>query len=162
MIDADDPLAVQESPRESLLKDSYFVSGRVIGIGSGIAKRFKDPALLFWNKGHIDFCFIFLPIGFFFLINCKVPRTAETMISQTFACQSVGNAFWNLTSLSNDPCINMIFNLGICERIIMCCPRRSISFSLPRVSHAISGKGMILYIHKVIYLWLIIGWYSRW
>ena len=32
---------VKESPRESLFKDRYFVSG----IGSGIAKRFKDPAL---------------------------------------------------------------------------------------------------------------------
>ena len=42
MIDAGDFLVVQESPRESLFKDSYFVSGR--GIGSVIAKRFKDQA----------------------------------------------------------------------------------------------------------------------
>ena len=40
---------VQESPRESLFKDRYFMSGRGIGSGSGIAKRFKDPALvIFW------------------------------------------------------------------------------------------------------------------
>ncbi len=37
-----DYLVVQESPRESLFKDRYFVSG----IGSGIAKRFKDSALI--------------------------------------------------------------------------------------------------------------------
>ena len=30
---------VQESPRESLFKDRYFVSGIDAGIGSGIAKR---------------------------------------------------------------------------------------------------------------------------
>ncbi len=41
MINASDSEVVQESPRESLVKDSYFVSG----IGSGIAKRFKDPVL---------------------------------------------------------------------------------------------------------------------
>ena len=40
MIDASDSLVVQESPRESLFKDHYFVSGS----GSGIAKRFKYPA----------------------------------------------------------------------------------------------------------------------
>ena len=40
MIDAGESQVVQESPRESLFKDHYFVSG----IGSGIAKRFKDPA----------------------------------------------------------------------------------------------------------------------
>ena len=40
MIDAGDSLVVQESPRESLFKDRYFVSR----IGNGIAKRFKDPA----------------------------------------------------------------------------------------------------------------------
>jgi len=34
MIDASDSEVVQESPRESLFKDCYFVSG----IGSGIAK----------------------------------------------------------------------------------------------------------------------------
>ncbi len=42
MIDAGDSEAIPESPRESLFKDLYFVSG--IG-GSGVAKRFKDPAL---------------------------------------------------------------------------------------------------------------------
>ena len=42
MIDAGDSEVVQESPRESLFKDRYFVSWR--GIGSRIAKRFKDPA----------------------------------------------------------------------------------------------------------------------
>ncbi len=41
MIDAGDSEAIPESPRESLFKDLYFVSD----IGSGIAKRFKDPAL---------------------------------------------------------------------------------------------------------------------
>ena len=46
MIDAGDSLVVQESPRESLFKDHYFVSGIYSGIGSGIAKQFKDPALL--------------------------------------------------------------------------------------------------------------------
>ncbi len=45
MIDAADSqvilyIVVQESPRESLFRDRYFVSG----IGSGIAKRSKDPA----------------------------------------------------------------------------------------------------------------------
>ena len=40
MIDAGDSQVVQESPRQSLFKDRYNVSGR--GIGSGIAKRFKD------------------------------------------------------------------------------------------------------------------------
>ena len=44
MIDAGDPQVVQESPRESLFKYRYFVSGRDIGSGSGIAKRIKDPA----------------------------------------------------------------------------------------------------------------------
>ena len=43
--DARDSQVVQESPRESLFKDRYFVSGRGIGSGSGIAKRLKDPAL---------------------------------------------------------------------------------------------------------------------
>ena len=42
MINASDSEVVQESPRESLFKDRYFVSG----IGSGIAKRFKDSALI--------------------------------------------------------------------------------------------------------------------
>ncbi len=41
MIDAGDSLVVQESLRESLFKGRYFVSG----LGSGIVKRFKDPAL---------------------------------------------------------------------------------------------------------------------
>ena len=36
-----DSEVVQESPRESLFKDSYFVSGRGIDISSGIAERFK-------------------------------------------------------------------------------------------------------------------------
>ena len=40
MIDAGDSQVVQKSPREALFKDRYFVSGR----GSGIAKRFKNPA----------------------------------------------------------------------------------------------------------------------
>ena len=40
MIDSGDSEVFQESPRESLFKDSYFVSGR------GIVKRFKDPALM--------------------------------------------------------------------------------------------------------------------
>ncbi len=44
MIDASDSLVVQESPWESLFKDGYFVSGIDAGIGSGIAKWFKDPA----------------------------------------------------------------------------------------------------------------------
>ena len=35
----------QESPRESLFKDRYFVTGIDAGIGSGRAKRFKYPAL---------------------------------------------------------------------------------------------------------------------
>ena len=47
MIDASDSLVVQESPRELLFKDRYFVSGRGIGRGSGIVKRFKDPAQFF-------------------------------------------------------------------------------------------------------------------
>ena len=37
---SNDSLVVQESPIESLFKDRYFVGG----IGSGLAKRFKDPA----------------------------------------------------------------------------------------------------------------------
>ena len=40
MIDAGVSLVVQESFRESLFKNRYFVSG----IGSGITKRFKYPA----------------------------------------------------------------------------------------------------------------------
>ncbi len=40
MIDAGDSLVVQESTRESLFKDRYSVSC------IGIAKRFKDSALL--------------------------------------------------------------------------------------------------------------------
>ncbi len=40
---------VQESPRESQFKDGYFVSGRGIGSVSGIAKRFKDPALIVFS-----------------------------------------------------------------------------------------------------------------
>ena len=44
MIDAGDSLVVQESTRESLFKDRYFVKGSGIGSVSGIAKRFKDPA----------------------------------------------------------------------------------------------------------------------
>ena len=44
MIDAGDSEVVQESPRESLFKDRYLVSERGIGSGSGMAKRFKDPA----------------------------------------------------------------------------------------------------------------------
>ena len=47
MIDAGDSLIVEESPSESLFKERYFVSGRGIRSGSGIAKRFKDPALIF-------------------------------------------------------------------------------------------------------------------
>ena len=46
-------VVVQESPRESLIKDSYFVSGRGIGSGSGIVKRFKDPALDNWISEDI-------------------------------------------------------------------------------------------------------------
>ncbi len=45
MIDASDSQViqvVQESPIELLFKDRYFVSG----IGSELAERFKDPALL--------------------------------------------------------------------------------------------------------------------
>ncbi len=41
-----DSEVVQESPRQSLFKDCYFVSGR----GIGIAKRFKDPALLGYTR----------------------------------------------------------------------------------------------------------------
>ena len=41
MIDVGDSEVVQESPRESLFKGRYFVSGTSIGI----AKRFKDPAM---------------------------------------------------------------------------------------------------------------------
>ena len=37
----------RESPSELLLKDRFFVSGHIIVSGSGIAKRFKDPALFF-------------------------------------------------------------------------------------------------------------------
>ena len=37
---------VQESPRESLFKDRYFVSGCGIGSESGNAKRFKESALV--------------------------------------------------------------------------------------------------------------------
>ncbi len=44
MIDTGDSQVVQESPRESLFKDRYFVIERDIGSGSGIAKRFTDPA----------------------------------------------------------------------------------------------------------------------
>ena len=52
-----DSEVVQESPRESLFKDCYFVSG--CGIGSGIAKRFKDPAQVnFWDLTHEN-------VGFF-------------------------------------------------------------------------------------------------
>ena len=51
-----DSEVVQESPRESLFKDRYFVTGIGSGIGSGIAKRFKAPAL---NIFHYikDICF---------------------------------------------------------------------------------------------------------
>ncbi len=45
MIDPGDSLVVQESPRESLFKVRYFVSGCCIGSGSGITKRLKDQAL---------------------------------------------------------------------------------------------------------------------
>ncbi len=44
MIDASDSEVVQESSGESLFKDRYFVSRCGIDNGSGIAKRFKDPA----------------------------------------------------------------------------------------------------------------------
>ena len=44
MIDASDSEVFKESPRESLFKDRYFVSGIGSCIGSGIAKRSKDPA----------------------------------------------------------------------------------------------------------------------
>ena len=47
MNDAGDSQVVQESPRESLFKDRYFVSGCCIGSGSGIAKRFKDLAQVY-------------------------------------------------------------------------------------------------------------------
>ncbi len=40
-----DSKVVQESLRESLSKDRYFVIESVIGSGRGIAKRLKDPAL---------------------------------------------------------------------------------------------------------------------
>ena len=43
-LSSSDSEVVQESTRESLFKDRYFVSGR--GIGSGIDKQFKDPALI--------------------------------------------------------------------------------------------------------------------
>ncbi len=33
-------------PIKTLFKDRYFVNGSEIGSGSGIAKLFKDPALL--------------------------------------------------------------------------------------------------------------------
>ncbi len=52
MIDAGDSEVIQESPRESLFKDCYFVSGRDIGSGSGITKRFKDQALFLFYQ-HI-------------------------------------------------------------------------------------------------------------
>ena len=48
MVDAGDSEVVQESPRESLCKDRYFVSGRDIASGSGIAKWFKDRAQ-YWD-----------------------------------------------------------------------------------------------------------------
>ncbi len=41
-----DSEVVQESPRESLFKDRYFVSRR------GIAKRFKDPVLVCEREAH--------------------------------------------------------------------------------------------------------------
>ncbi len=44
MIDAGDTQVIQESFRESVFKDHYFVSGIEAGIGSCIAKRFKDQA----------------------------------------------------------------------------------------------------------------------
>ena len=34
-------------PMETLFKDRYFVSDSCIGSGSGIAKWFKDPALVY-------------------------------------------------------------------------------------------------------------------
>ena len=55
MIDTGDSEVVQESPRESLFIGRYFVSGRGIVSGSGIAKRFKDPALFFTcDKDQVD------------------------------------------------------------------------------------------------------------
>ncbi len=67
MIDAGDSQVVQKSPRESLFKDCYFVSGInsgigisigsgivsgivsgifiVCGVGRGLEKLFKDPAM---------------------------------------------------------------------------------------------------------------------
>ncbi len=48
MIDAGDSQMIlkwsKNHPGELLFKDRNFVSGRGIGSGSGIAKRFKDPA----------------------------------------------------------------------------------------------------------------------
>ena len=49
---------VQESPRKSLLKDRYFVTG----IGSGIAKRFKDPAQVTASEHTLNFIFLVLDI----------------------------------------------------------------------------------------------------
>ncbi len=43
---SNDSKVVQESTSESLFKDRYFVRGRGIGSGSGIATRFKDPTLV--------------------------------------------------------------------------------------------------------------------
>ena len=51
-----DSEVVQDPPEESLFKDRYFVSG----IGTGIAKRFKEPALQWY--GHN--CFADLEILF--------------------------------------------------------------------------------------------------
>ena len=45
---------VQESPRESQFKERYFVSGRGISSGSGIAKRFKDPAPVYFTRLEPD------------------------------------------------------------------------------------------------------------
>ena len=43
---ATDPVGVSQTTyMEKLFNDRYFLSGSGIGIGSGIAKGFKDPAL---------------------------------------------------------------------------------------------------------------------
>ncbi len=90
-----DSEVVQESPRESLFKDRYFVRGIGIssGIGSCIAKWFKDPAKLHkvtcdevilkvrWKgKGERepqekrwDFPKIYIPISFLFLNDFLSP-----------------------------------------------------------------------------------------
>ncbi len=62
MIDVGDSEVVQESTRETLFKGRYFVSGRDIGSGSSIAKRFKDPAFKGNGKTTNHLCIVLVTL----------------------------------------------------------------------------------------------------